>query len=70
MVLPLDTMIREEKLQAMEALWADLSRDENHFESPGWHGVVLEDRDRRLRSGEEKPMDWETAKRQLRKQRE
>ncbi len=34
--------------------------------SPAWHGDVLAERDRLIASGEEKFMDWETAKRQLR----
>jgi hypothetical protein len=34
--------------------------------SPAWHGDVLAKRDRLIASGEEKFVDWETAKRQLR----
>ncbi len=59
-VLPLDKMTVAEKLQAMEDLWADLSRDET-FESPAWHQDVL-----RERAGQNDFMDWETAKAQLR----
>jgi len=29
-------MSRDEKLRAMEAIWADLSQDEDRFESPAW----------------------------------
>jgi hypothetical protein len=32
--LPLNEMSRAEKLMAMEALWADLSQDEQFLESP------------------------------------
>ena len=64
--LPLDQMTLEEKLRAMEALWADLSRQENQIESPPWHEQVLNERAARLRSGAENFMDWETAKRELR----
>lgn len=60
LVLPLEKMTLAEKLQAMEALWADLSRDEA-MESPGWHEQVLQER-----AGEKNPVDWETAKKQLR----
>jgi len=35
-VLPLKKMSRDDKLRAMEALWADLSQDEDRFESPAW----------------------------------
>jgi hypothetical protein len=58
--LPLDKMTVAEKLQAMEELWADLSRDE-HFASPAWHEDVLQER-----AGQNDLMDWETAKAQLR----
>ncbi len=34
--LPLDKMTVEEKLQIMEAIWEDLTRDAASFESPAW----------------------------------
>lgn len=64
--LPLDQMTLAEKLRLMEALWADLSRNEQNIESPAWHGQVLEEREQRLRSGEARFIDWETAKQHLR----
>ncbi|MEI9962564.1 MAG: addiction module protein [Limisphaerales bacterium] len=64
--LPLDKMTVAEKLRAMEMLWADLSRNEAQIRSPAWHGDVLRDREAKIKSGEEKFMDWETAKKQLR----
>ena len=39
--LPLDQMTIEEKLRAMELLWADLSRNEQQLQSPEWHEEVL-----------------------------
>jgi len=65
-VLPLDKMTVAEKLRVMEMLWADLSRNEDQIESPAWHGDVLHDRDAAIKSGKEKFVDWETAKKQLR----
>ncbi|MEO5959116.1 MAG: addiction module protein [Opitutaceae bacterium] len=65
-VLPLDQMTTEEKLRAMESLWADLSRKADSFESPAWHADVLRERDRRIAEGKESSIDWEEAKRQLR----
>ena len=55
-----------EKLCEMEALWADLSRDEQQIESPGWHGDVLRERMETVKRGSESFVDWETAKKQLR----
>lgn len=65
-VLPLDKMTVEEKLRAMEALWADLSRNADAFESPVWHAEVLRERDQRIAEGKEPSADWEEAKRRLR----
>lgn len=64
--LPLSEMSIEEKLQAMEALWEDLSRNAA-LESPAWHEEVLRDRDRQIESGEASFMDWEQAKALIRK---
>jgi hypothetical protein len=65
--LPLDKMSVAEKLHAMELLWADLSRHEAQLESPAWHGEVLNDRAAKIKSGQETFVDWETAKKELRK---
>ena len=56
-----------EKLRAMEEIWADLSRDESQIESPGWHSDILRERDARVKSGREKFISWEAAKKRLRK---
>ena len=58
--LPLSEMTIEEKLQAMEALWEDLSRTPDLLESPAWHQDVL--RERELAAGEASFMDWGQAK--------
>ena len=64
--LQLEQMSREEKLQAMEAIWMDLSRTDSEIESPAWHGDVLRETESRVASGLEQIADWETAKRELR----
>jgi len=66
MTLPLDKMTKEEKLQAMEALWIDLTRNEQEYISPDWHKDVLELREKRTKSGQENYQDWESAKKNLR----
>jgi Putative addiction module component len=65
--LPLDKMTVAEKLRAMEEIWADLSRNESQIESPAWHGDVLREREAKVKSGREKFISWEAAKKQLRK---
>jgi hypothetical protein len=66
-VLPLKSMSRVEKLRAMEAIWEDLSRDEDKFESPAWHGEALREAERAVASGKAKFVDWEEAKKRLRR---
>jgi hypothetical protein len=56
----------EEKLQTMEALWEDLSRNAALLESPAWHDEVLRERDRQIEAGEASFMDWEQAKAHIR----
>ncbi len=65
--LPLNEMSVLEKLQLMEALWADLSRNAESLESPEWHRDILDERERRIASGEARFVDWEKAKADIRK---
>jgi hypothetical protein len=58
---------REEKLLLMEALWADLSRTDSKVESPEWHEAALNETENRLAAGDEKLVDWDEAKTELRK---
>ena len=64
--LPLDEMTVIEKLQMMEILWEDLSRNTALIESPDWHRDVLDDRERRIATGEARFLDWEQAKADIR----
>ncbi len=66
LTLPLSEMTIEEKLQAMEALWEDLSRNPDRLESPAWHEDVLREREKRLAAGEASFMDWDQAKAHIR----
>jgi hypothetical protein len=65
--LQIEKMSRAEKLQTMEAIWADLSKDETNVESPPWHADVLRETEARVAAGQERIADWETAKLELRK---
>jgi len=60
--LPLNKMSRDEKLRIMEAIWADLSDDENQFESPPWHNDALRETEKLVKSGKVKLSGWEEAK--------
>jgi hypothetical protein len=60
-------MTRVEKLRIMEVLWEDLSRNDPELESPAWHESALQETERRMAAGEEKVLDWEAAKKELRR---
>jgi hypothetical protein len=56
-----------QKLNLMEALWADLSRDDKKLKSPAWHETVLKDREEAFMAGKVTVSDWEQAKRRIKK---
>jgi len=65
--IPVKEMTLADKLEAMELLWDDLSKNPEHVPSPEWHEDVLRERERLLKNGQEKPEDWSMAKRKIRK---
>jgi putative addiction module component (TIGR02574 family) len=56
-----------EKLKIIETLWADLSADEASFESPAWHADELRKTEEDLKAGRVTAVDWDEAKKALRK---
>ena len=62
-----EQMSRTEKLQAMEVIWAALSVPDSELESPAWHAEALKETEDRVARGEDRIVDWEIAKRELRK---
>jgi len=63
--LPLSEMSIEEKLQMMEALWDDLSRNTPALASPQWHGQVLAEREAALDRDEDSFEDWQQARERI-----
>jgi len=63
----LQQLPRSEKLKLMEALWEELSRPDSEFESPAWHEKALAETEKRLAEGKERIMDWDAAKKTLRR---
>jgi hypothetical protein len=59
---------QSEKLRLMEALWEELSRPESDYQSQAWHARELAETERRVAEGKEQVMDWEAAKKKLRRQ--
>ncbi|HEY6620163.1 MAG TPA: addiction module protein [Steroidobacteraceae bacterium] len=64
-----ENMSWDEKLRLM-ALWESLSREEARLESPPWHQEALRETAARHDAGKEQPIDWDIAKRELRKRTE
>jgi putative addiction module component (TIGR02574 family) len=56
-----------QKLDLMENLWADLTRDEKKLASPAWHKAVLRDREEAFAAGKVIASDWEKAKERIKK---
>ncbi len=59
--LPLAQMSLDDKLQAMELLWADLSKDPSQVVSPAWHGDVLRSRQEAVQQGKASFQSWDAA---------
>ena len=60
--LELNSMSVEEKLQAMEALWADLCQHEDKLPVYEWQKEILNERQQRIEAGKARFIDWEEAK--------
>jgi hypothetical protein len=68
--LAIENMTWDEKIRAMEELWESLSREEARLKSPPWHEEALRETAARHDAGKEQPIDWDAAKRELRKRAE
>jgi hypothetical protein len=68
--LAIKQMSWDEKLRAMEELWESISREESRLDSPPWHEAALQETAVRHKAGQEQPLDWAVAKRELRKRAE
>jgi len=64
--LPLEKMSTEEKIQTMETLWDDLCKRADSLLSPSWHKDILQEREERIKSGDDEFVDWEKAKKHIR----
>ena len=66
--IPLEQMSVEDKLQAIEEIWADLSSTPENIPSPPWHGDVLRAREKRISEGTSHFLDIAEAKKAVREQ--
>ena len=60
--LQLSSLTVSEKLDPLETIWADLSRDGGSLESPAWHEPILCEREAAFKLGEMVASDWGEAK--------
>lgn len=58
---------RDEKLRIVESLWSDLAADAGALESPAWHEGELRKTESEFAAGRIETLDWEEAKKELRK---
>jgi hypothetical protein len=63
----IDRMSWQEKLRALEELWAAIAREGDRYESPAWHEQELRGTQQHCNLGAEDSMDWASAKRALRR---
>ena len=56
-----------QKLNLLESVWDDLSKEEQKLDSPSWHNDILSDREEALAIGKLTISDWEEAKDRIRK---
>jgi hypothetical protein len=64
-ILPLEKMTMIEKISTMELLWESIARDSKNYQSPEWHGDILEQREEMRKKGEAVFEDWEKVKDEL-----
>ncbi|MFA6009029.1 MAG: addiction module protein [Desulfobacteraceae bacterium] len=66
--IPLKQMSVEDKLQAIEEIWADLADTPENIPSPSWHADVLSAREKRITEGTSHFLDISEAKKAVREQ--
>lgn len=62
LVIPLEQMSIEDKLQAIEEIWSDLAAAPENVPSPSWHADVLSIREKRISEGNACFLDIADAK--------
>jgi putative addiction module component (TIGR02574 family) len=54
-----------EKLELLEAVWAELATDPDTIDVPQWHKDILHERQLAIDQGSMQSIDWEVAKEQI-----
>ena len=61
----IDQMTAEEKLQAVDQILSSFGKHNADSPSPDWHGDVLSERMRKIKSGEAKWLSFDEVKKDL-----
>lgn len=69
-IVELQQLSPEEKLKIIEMLWSGLAKDDESIPSPAWHEAELRKAEKDFTGGRTEMVDWEDAKRALRKRSE
>ncbi len=64
--LPLDTMTIADKMDVVDRIMADLSRNASSVPAIEWHGDVLREREENLRGGSDRFISLEDAEKRIR----
>lgn len=54
-------MTAKNKLELIESIWADLRQNPEDIPSPDWHRVIPEEREKAVKDGRDKFIDFEEA---------
>ena len=57
----IEDMTASQKVELMEALWKNMSRNPEDIESPAWHGEILKQREEALKNGTDQFISLEEA---------
>jgi Putative addiction module component len=66
----MENMSWDKKVRVVEGLWESQSQEEARLRSPPWHKIALGETATRHDGGEEQPIGWDAAKRELRSRAE
>ncbi len=61
-VLPLDKLTVDEKMEIVYTVWDDIFRHSNDIKWPAWHSAYLRKLKNSIDEGKEEVMDFEVAK--------
>jgi len=51
----------------MQELWVSLTTDKEPLKLPAWHKKALQETEQRVKAGKEEFIDWDEAKKSLRR---